>query len=99
MHKDESGLRIGTKFNRGNAVQFKFNGAIIQAYEGESVATALIAADVRATRFSPEGHARGPVCLIGSCQECAVFIDGRKVLACKTKVIQDLDVVSDRSSV
>ena len=99
MRKGQADLRIGTKFNRGNAVKFKFNGAIIEAYEGESVATALIAADVRATRFSPEGHARGPVCLMGSCQECAVVIDGRKVLACKTKVVQDLEIESDRSSV
>lgn len=98
MGRDGADLRIGTKFNRANAVTFKFNGEFIEAYEGESVATALIAADVRATRLSPAGHARGPFCLMGSCQECAVVIDGHKVLACKTKVAEGLDITSDRSS-
>ena len=99
MGRNETDLRIGTKFNRANSVTFKFNSELIDAYEGESVASALIAANVRVTRLSPEGHARGPFCLMGSCQECAVVIAGRKVLACKTKVAEGLDVISDRSSV
>ena len=88
-------LRIEGKFQRGKVVEFIFNGINIKAYEGESIATALLAANILSTKLSVDGYPRGPVCLMGSCQECAVRIGGRKILACQTKVAQGLEVETD----
>ena len=79
----ESGLRIAAH-TRGAAVEFRFDGHVVTAYEGESVACALFAAGIRTLRRSPRtGSARGMFCLMGSCQECVVSIDGCRVAACQ----------------
>lgn len=88
--------RIPGKFQRGSRISIIFDGQVIAAFEGESVAAALIASGVRATRSSPAGTPRGPFCLMGSCQECAVRINGVKVLACMTDVTDGLVIQSDR---
>jgi succinate dehydrogenase/fumarate reductase-like Fe-S protein len=95
MPETKGSLRIGDKFQRGKAVEFVFNGITVGAYEGESIATALLAANILSTKLSVDGHPRGPVCLMGSCQECAVRIAGRKMLACQTKVAHGLEVEID----
>jgi predicted molibdopterin-dependent oxidoreductase YjgC len=89
--------RIRGTFTRGERVVFTFDGREIDAFAGETVAVALIAAGVRATRRGPGGAPRGPFCLMGSCQECAVRIEGLKVLACATPVAQGLVVETDRT--
>jgi succinate dehydrogenase/fumarate reductase-like Fe-S protein len=88
-------LRIRDKFQRGKAVEFVFNGITVKAFEGETIATALLGANILSTKLSIDGYPRGPVCLMGSCQECAVRIGGRKMLACLTKVAQSLEVEID----
>jgi hypothetical protein len=88
-------LRIQGKFRRGPAVTFKFDGKIIDAYQGESVVVALLASGIVTTRQSPKGFTRGPLCLMGSCQECAILVSGRKILACQTKVAQGLEATSE----
>jgi len=87
--------RIDTSYRRGRQVTLRFEGTEIIAFEGETIAAALIASGILATRISPAGHARGPFCFMGSCQECAVRVDGRKVLACATPVAEGLAVTSD----
>jgi sarcosine oxidase subunit alpha len=87
--------RIAAAYRRGRPLRFRFNGTEIEAFEGESIAAALIASGVYATRRSPTGHLRGPFCFMGSCRECAVRIDGRKILACATPAADGLDVRSD----
>ncbi len=95
MFNPKDTLRIGDKFQRGNAVEFVFNGITVEAYEGESIATALLAANIVSTKFSVGGYPRGPVCFMGSCQECVVRINARKMLACQTKVAHGLVVEFD----
>jgi len=93
-----SGLRIGSAA-RGAAVEFFFDGKPLRAYAGESVACALFAAGVRALRRSPRASSvRGMFCLMGSCQECVVEADGRRVLACQEPVRAGLDVRSGAES-
>ena len=88
------GLRIGAG-ERGHAVEFSFDGKAIRAYAGESVACALFAAGVRTLRRSPRNASvRGMFCLMGSCQECVVMADGRRVAACQEPVRAGLDVRS-----
>jgi predicted molibdopterin-dependent oxidoreductase YjgC len=88
------GLRIGAGA-RGQTVEFFFDGTAVRAHAGESVACALFAAGVRTLRRSPRnGTARGMFCLMGSCQECVVVADGRRVAACQEPVRAGLDVRS-----
>lgn len=87
-----SGLRIGPG-ERGQAVEFFFDGRAVRAYAGESVACALFAAGIRTLRRSPRtASVRGMFCLMGSCQECVVVADGRRVAACQEPVRAGLDV-------
>ena len=58
-------------------ITFDFEGAALEAHEGDSVAAALLANGVLAFRTTPvSGTPRGPWCLIGECHECLVEIDG-----------------------
>jgi predicted molibdopterin-dependent oxidoreductase YjgC len=78
---------------RTAVVSFRFDGQRIRAFEGESVACALFAAGIRTLRQSPRTEMpRGLFCLMGSCQECVVWVDGRRVAACQEPVREGLEV-------
>jgi len=63
------------------------DAAPLRARAGESVATALMAADRLMLRRSPRaGAPRGAFCLMGVCQECVVRIDGVRRQACLVEV-------------
>lgn len=56
---------------------FTVDGVAATAVEGDTVATALLAAGIGATRRSPvSGAPRAAYCLMGVCFECLVEIDG-----------------------
>ncbi len=58
-------------------VMIEFEGKPVEARKGDSVAAALLAAGHRIFRSTPiSGAARGPFCLMGTCFECLVEIDG-----------------------
>ena len=74
-------------------VELFLDGQSFPARTGESVAAALFACGRKILRTSPRLHqARGMFCLMGSCQECLVIVDGRRVLACQTPVTGGLRV-------
>ena len=59
------------------AVDFEFEGEIISARPGDSVAAALLAAGKLAVRTTPVGDKpRGPFCMMGVCFDCLMEIDG-----------------------
>lgn len=95
-----SDLRIGAGVIRGEPVRFTCDGAEINAFEGETVAAALWAAGVR--RASADvASAHGPpwrtmFCLMGVCQQCVVWVDGRRVESCRVAVARDLVVRTSR---
>jgi predicted molibdopterin-dependent oxidoreductase YjgC len=55
---------------------FSFEGQLVTAREGQSVAAALIAAGIRSLRIDEAGNPKGAVCCIGFCYECRCRIDG-----------------------
>jgi predicted molibdopterin-dependent oxidoreductase YjgC len=58
-------------------LSLSFDGRVIEAREGDSVAAALLANGIAQFRITPVGDApRGPFCLMGSCFDCLVRIDG-----------------------
>jgi len=61
----------------GNRLSFRFDGQEITGYAGESIAAALIAADIHTNRISPTGMPRGYFCGMGVCWECVVRINGK----------------------
>ena len=64
---------------------FTFRGIAYGAFEGESIAAALLRCGVVELRSSPVGGgARGAFCWMGICQECLVDIDGKRLEACRT---------------
>ncbi len=74
---------------------FFFNGKPVDAYRGESVAGALLAAGYRRLRASPRvGAPRGSFCWMGSCQECTVVVDGQRRPACRLEVEEGMIVLS-----
>jgi predicted molibdopterin-dependent oxidoreductase YjgC len=80
-------MRIEKDISRPPHVEIIVNGQPIRAFPGESVAAALFASGIYHLRSSCRlGDARGMYCLMGSCQECVVVIDGRRVESCRERV-------------
>lgn len=74
-------------------LQFFFDGRPVAAREGQTVAMALWAAGIRNLRTSARcGEPRGLFCGIGVCQECVVWIEGRRCESCMTLVRAELNV-------
>jgi D-hydroxyproline dehydrogenase subunit gamma len=72
---------------RGCSVTFLWNSKRIEAYDGEMLAAALMAAGILTLRSSPRaGAPRGAFCLMGVCQECLVRIDGQVRQSCLVAV-------------
>jgi predicted molibdopterin-dependent oxidoreductase YjgC len=80
--------RISQGVQRGDRIEIEVDGARVEAFLGETVAAALIAAGRQTLRRTHREHApRGVYCGIGVCFECLVGIDGRPwVRACQTPV-------------
>ena len=55
-----------------------FEDQPIYAHEGDSIASALLANGICATRNTAvSGASRGPFCMMGACFECLAEVDGR----------------------
>src|SRR5262245_39702722 len=79
---------------RGRLLHFTFDGQPMEAYEGETVAAALLAGGQRAFRRTARGsEPRGLFCGMGICFDCLVQIDGcPNVRACQTPVAEGMRV-------
>jgi aerobic-type carbon monoxide dehydrogenase small subunit (CoxS/CutS family) len=79
--------RVTEGIERGAALTFTMNGVAVQGYEGETIATALLAAGRAALRVTLTGAPRGIYCGRGICHDCLVTVDGEpNVRACVTVV-------------
>ena len=78
--------RIAAGVERGQAFRFTVDGQPVEAYPGESVAGALLAAGRRVfRRTARRGEARGLFCGIGVCHDCRMVVDGEpNVRTCLT---------------
>lgn len=78
---------------RAETLEFWFEGAPVKAFEGETLATALLAAGVSAFGVTREGQPRLPFCNMGTCFDCAVRIEGQTLVrACLTDVRAGMSV-------
>ncbi len=85
------------RVNRGERVEFYFNGKAVEGYTNETVAAALIAAGMPEFGRSVGLHrARGLFCGIGNCCSCSMRVDGvEHVRICVTKCRQGMIVESE----
>ncbi|HYB43608.1 MAG TPA: (2Fe-2S)-binding protein [Candidatus Methylomirabilis sp.] len=91
-------LRMAASVERGRALRIAVDGEELLAYEGESVAAALIASGRRSTRVTARaGERRGYFCGMGLCQDCLLTVDGLpNARACTTPIREGLTVETRR---
>lgn len=79
--------RIDRGLDRGAAFTFAFDGQPVEAYPGETVGAALLAAGINRFRITARSAMpRGLYCGMGVCWECLVTVDGSpSVRACTTE--------------
>ena len=91
--------RIVNNVVREREVEVFVNNVSVIAYAGETIATALLAENVRAFYRTRKGVARSAFCNMGSCYECLVDVKARReqrefsrVKACMTPVSEGMCV-------
>ena len=86
-------LRITDYFDRNNKINIIVNDKEIEAYEGECLAVVLFINNIKELRLSPKKkQSRGMFCLMGSCQECVVLIDDKKVISCNVFIKEGMKI-------
>jgi len=78
----------------GETVTIRFEGERLKVPANETVAAAVLAANPDYTRTTPvSGEKRAPYCLMGTCFECLMEIDGvPNRQACMTVVADGMEV-------
>lgn len=85
--------RLSAGITRGNSFTIEVDGETISAYEGETVAAALIAHGKNVFRKTKNQNPRGLYCGMGQCQECRMIINGvPDTLACQTHVTPGMKI-------
>ena len=85
-------LRIHDYFERGKKVRIIVNDDTIEAYEGECLSVVLFISNKKNLRTSPKlKENRGMLCMMGSCQECVVLLNGKKVTSCNIFIKDGMD--------
>jgi predicted molibdopterin-dependent oxidoreductase YjgC len=89
-------MRIELETQRGQAVTITVDGMPVKAYQGETIAGALLANGQRAWRRTESGQPRGLFCGMGICFDCLVEVDGvPNVRACITPVVDGMVVETE----
>jgi predicted molibdopterin-dependent oxidoreductase YjgC len=84
---EHSSLRPESAIERGRAIPIEVDGEVIEAFEGETIAAALLASGRRNFGYSIAGRPRSVYCGIGACFNCLVDIEGEpSVKSCTTAV-------------
>lgn len=82
------------KYERGDGFEIEVDGQTLTAFEGETVATALLAAGIQTFRHAhPGGEPNRLFCGMGVCMQCLVTVDGvNSCRACCTPVYPGIKV-------
>ena len=75
-------------------VTIQVDGAEVEAYEGEPIAAALIAAGVKVFRTTRKrNEPRRVFCAVGRCTDCVMTVDGQpNVRTCVTPVRDGIEI-------
>ena len=90
----------GERIDRGSPVSFSFDGKTVEAFEGDTIGSALHADGRRVLSRSFKYHRpRGLFCCAGQCPNCLVEVDGWPgVRACTEPVRKGMKVVHMNAS-
>ncbi len=79
-------------------ITLRVDGRVVKAREGEPIAAALAAAGIRVHRYTAKrSEARGILCAIGQCTDCAMIVNGMaNVRTCITPVADGMVVETQR---
>lgn len=82
------------EIDEGDQLSFTFNGTSYPALKSDTIASALLANDIRILRHhETSGRPRGIYCNIGHCFECRVTVNGEPgVRACLIAVEEHMEV-------
>jgi sarcosine oxidase subunit alpha len=82
------------ELQRGRLLKINVDGNPVEAYEGETVAAALLSAGISTFRLSHNHkQPRGIYCGMGICYECLVTINGvHAQRACVTQVLDGMNI-------
>ena len=85
---------IRTVVPQGDPVGLTFEGKSFEAFTSDTVASALLAAGIRAFTVTEVAvEERGGFCFVGRCADCLVIVDGQaNQRACTTPVRDGMDV-------
>ena len=88
---EKTGLEI---INREKKIKFNYNDTIIEAYEGDTIASALYSNNTRIFSRSYKYHRpRGLFCVSGKCPNCLMTVDDEpNVRVCNRKVKEGMNV-------
>ena len=88
---------MGRLQNSKEDIFFTFDNIKYKAKEGDSIANALFANNIRTNRKTfGKKTSRGSFCLMGVCFECLVKVDGiGAVQGCKTKLRDGMEIEKD----
>ena len=68
-------------------VPVRLDGQVLELPEGMMLAAALLGQGVATLSVSvTRGEPRGPLCLMGTCLQCMVQVDGQPLRACRIAV-------------
>ena len=86
------------QFNPGKKITFKYDGREYEGYEGDTVASALHAADVRVLGHShKDARPRGFYCAIGNCSSCIMVVNGEpNVRVCVEELKEGMTVETQK---
>lgn len=79
---------------RMTTVRLWMDGEPVQSTSGTTLASLMLQHRPRGWRRSLGGSPRAPLCGMGNCFECAVWVDGRSRLACLTTCAEGQEVVT-----
>lgn len=91
-------LRVAKGVVRGRRFQLTLDGQALLAYEGETIAAAILASGRRLLRITRKRREpRSLFCNIGICHECRMVVDGTpNVRACQTLAAPGMVVSTQR---
>jgi predicted molibdopterin-dependent oxidoreductase YjgC len=92
--------RVENGLERGRAIEIVVDGSPVPAFEGESIAAALLAAGTRVLKTTARyGAPRGLYCGMGVCFECVMTVEGRpNVRSCQTPVREGMRIETQRGA-
>ena len=86
--------------NSRKKVVIRVDGSEVEAYEGEPIAAALVAAGIKVFRTTRKrNEPRRIFCAIGRCTDCVMTVDGQpNVRTCVTPVRDGMEIRTQKGS-